>query len=107
MKKYLKIIEDISGYEYAEIINGVIYKLSGEIIPIEHIAYQTIKEDGFYRLIESTCDGICEIGKPKEDCINKCYSNAKCAVYFLYKINITKVFLTIDQCIQLMNCTVQ
>lgn len=107
MKKYLKIIEDISNYKYAEVINGIVYKLSGEIIPIEHIVYKTTKKDGFYRLGESTCDGICEVGKPKEDCIGSCYSKEKCAVYYLHEIDDIYVKLTIEQCIQLMNSKVQ
>jgi len=36
-----------------------------------------------------TCGGACELGKPDENCIkNKAYSKNKCAVVFLYELNV-------------------
>lgn len=86
-KELLKQIMRFTNIRYAEVKNSVCTNLfTGEIIPIEHLAYQKIPRTGddLYKLTPATCDGSCEIGKPAKKCIAaEIVSKSKCAVYFL------------------------
>ncbi len=81
-----------------KIENGKVFHLNTNIeIPVEHIGYQKIKDDGFYYLSEATCDNAihkniedtkenrikhgCQVGSPLKGCSG--YTKNKCAVYFL------------------------
>lgn len=60
---------------------------TGEIIDEQLMGYQRTPSDGYYTSSEATCGGACEVGKPKQSCIERgCYSKQKCSVYFADKV---------------------
>ncbi|MDK9789794.1 hypothetical protein [Vibrio sp. D431a] len=89
--------------KFAIVENSVVkHLLTGEVIPVEHIMYKRIHNDGIYKLSPATCGGgknsDCFIGAPSPTC--EARSETKCGVYSLYEVNSLK--LTVDQIEQLI-----
>lgn len=109
MRSKLEKISELTGEKYVEVKDGVTRRFfTGEIVPVDLQSYQTSAEDGFYKIVESTCGGgdpdkeggVCKIGKPAQACIGSVYSKQKCAVYGLLPLNHSS--LSFEQILGLM-----
>ena len=96
-----------------EVINAV----TDEIIPLEHLSYQTMVPDGVYHLGEHTCGNAvprnmknteenkklhgCQVGRRLESC--DMYSKEKCAVYSLSDLDSHTETISVKDIIQVFN----
>ncbi len=82
----LSLLEQHTNRRYAIVKDGVATMVADNtVIPVAHIAYQTMPEDGMYYVSIANC-GLqdCSVGIPKPKCVRQgIYSVRKCAVYYL------------------------
>jgi hypothetical protein len=106
MKEIIDALILLTGEEFAEIVNGKIYKYpTNERIPKKYIAFQNIKPDGFYRLTPSNCGqpDKCKIGKPRQECVERLiYSKNKCAIYHLDNVENLSIHTSVQKLRQLL-----
>lgn len=116
LKKYINKIGESHKYAIGKIDtdgNKTIELFNGEISAHSEYENKNIVDGQLYRLSRATCghdklsggDGSCEVGKPKQSCIGRCYSKNKCAVYYLTRINLDeqKYNLSYEEILELKN----
>lgn len=114
-----KMLHQLIGREYAEVKDGKVTNMvTGKVIPVKHIAYGKIPEDGVYCLSEATCGGSmasnkeptvenlekyqCRVGRRAPLC--SMYSKNKCAVYGLFPYEKQSVSIDVQKLMELFPC---
>jgi len=89
MLDILKTTEKVRGTEHVYIVvqSGKVKCLSdGMEIPTNWLLDHVVPEDGIYRAMNITCDGVCEVGNPDSRCSDSRYVDKNCCTIQLSSI---------------------
>lgn len=88
--KLLKKIHKLTNNRYVEVKDRKCKDIvTGEVIPVKHLAYKQLPEPGIYLVTFGNCgEEECKLDSPKRSCVeDRIYDSIKCAKYYPDSLN--------------------